>query len=64
MRKRTDVYRVLVEKFEGKNHLEEPGVNGRIMLRWIFRKFDLAQKRDRWRTLVKFGEFFDYLRAG
>jgi len=23
---------------EGKNHLEDPGVNGSIILRWIFRK--------------------------
>jgi len=40
-------------------HLEEPGVDGRIILRWIFRKWDggmewidLAQDRDRWRALV------------
>ena len=37
-----------------------PGVDGRIILRWIFRKWDvrgidwieLAQDRDRWRVLV------------
>jgi hypothetical protein len=36
-------------------HLEDPGVDGRIILRWIFRKWDvgsmdwidLAQDRDR-----------------
>jgi hypothetical protein len=33
------VYRVLVGKPEGKNHLEDPGVDGRIILRWIFRKW-------------------------
>jgi hypothetical protein len=39
--------------------LEEPGVDGRIILRWIFRKtargidwIDLAQYSDRWRALV------------
>jgi len=40
--------------------LEDPGVNGRIILRWIFRKWDvwgmdwidLAQDRDRWPALV------------
>ena len=35
------VYRVLVGKPEGKNHLEEPGVDGRI-LRWIFRKWHVG----------------------
>ena len=54
------VYRVLMGKPEGKNHLEDPGVDARIILRWIFRKcdggmdwIDLAQIRDRWRALVK-----------
>jgi hypothetical protein len=39
--------------------LEDPGVEGRIILRWIFRKWDggmdwidLLQDRDRWRALV------------
>jgi hypothetical protein len=38
--------------------LEDPGVDGRILLRWIFTKWDvgmdwidLAQDRDRWRAL-------------
>ena len=35
MEERRDVYRVLVGKLEGKNHLEDLGVDGRI-LRWIF----------------------------
>jgi hypothetical protein len=37
--------------------LGDPGVDGRIILREIFRKWEvdwikLAQDRDRWRTLV------------
>jgi len=38
-----------------RDHLEEPGVDGRIILTWIFRKWDvieLAQYRDRRRTLL------------
>jgi len=42
-----------------REHLGEQGVDGRIILRWIFRKWDggyglieLAQDRDRWRALV------------
>ena len=42
------------------DHLEDPGVDGRIILRWIFRKWngdmewiDMAQDRDRWRAFVK-----------
>jgi len=30
-----------VGKPEGKNHLEDPVVDGRIILRWIFRKWDV-----------------------
>jgi hypothetical protein len=44
-----------------RDHLEDPCVDGRIILRWIFRKWDvrwdtdwidLAQDRNRLRTLV------------
>jgi hypothetical protein len=43
-----------------RDHLEDPGIDGRIILRWIFRKWagrgmnciDLAQDRDRWWALV------------
>ena len=42
-------------------HLEDPGLDGSIKLRWIFKKLvrgggmewiDLAQDRDMWRALV------------
>jgi PAS domain-containing protein len=42
MGQRRGIYRVLVGKPEGKNHLEDPGVDGRIILRWIFRKWDVG----------------------
>ena len=32
------VYRVLVGKPEGKSLLEDPDIDGWIILRWIFRK--------------------------
>jgi len=43
-----------------RDRLEDPGVNGRIILRCIFRKggcvgmdrIELAQERDRWWALV------------
>jgi hypothetical protein len=31
------VYRVLVGKLRERDHLGDPGVDGRIILRWIFR---------------------------
>jgi len=60
MGERRGVYRVLVGKPKEKNHLEYPSVECKIILRWIFRKWDvggmdwidLAQDSDRWRALV------------
>ena len=53
------MYRVLVGKPEEEKHLDDLGEDGRIILRWIFRKWDggmdwigRAQDRVRWRALV------------
>ena len=35
------VHKVLVGKPEGKNHWGDQDVDGRIILRWIFRKWEL-----------------------
>jgi len=35
---RRGLNRVVVGKPEGRDHLEDPGVDGRIILRWLFRK--------------------------
>jgi hypothetical protein len=32
----------LVGNLRERNHLGNPGVDGRIILRWIFRKWDLG----------------------
>jgi len=39
---RKGVYRVLVGKPEGKDHFGDPDIDGRIILRWIFRKWDVG----------------------
>jgi hypothetical protein len=38
MGERKGTHRILVGKPEGKNHLVDPGVDGRINLKWIFGK--------------------------
>jgi hypothetical protein len=52
-------HRVFVGKPEQAGHLEEPGVDERIILKFIFEKWyggmvwiDLAKHRDMWRTFV------------
>jgi len=54
MRDRRGAHRVLVGRPAGRSHMKDPGVDRRIILRWIFRKWDgvldwidLAQDRDR-----------------
>jgi hypothetical protein len=47
------------ETLRGRDHLEDPSIDERMTVKWIFRKLDgvmdwndLAQKRDGWRALV------------
>jgi len=60
MGERRGVSRVLVGKPEEGDHLEDRSIDGRIILIWIIRKWDvgfmdwtdLVQDRDRWQALV------------
>jgi hypothetical protein len=38
---RKGLYRVLVGNLREGDHLEDPDIDGRIILRWIFRRWDL-----------------------
>jgi len=56
---RRGVHSILVEKHEGKRTLGRPSIYWRVILKWIFRRWDgsmdriyLAHDRDRWRDLV------------
>jgi hypothetical protein len=41
MGKSRGVHRVFMGKPDGKNNLEVPDLDGSIILRWIFRKWDI-----------------------
>jgi hypothetical protein len=56
---KTGAYRILVGRPEGGDHSGDPGLDGRITLKRIFKTWDegmdwieLAQDRDRWRAVV------------
>jgi len=39
-------YRVVVGKYDGRDYLKDPGKGGRIIFRWIFRKWDVGNRLD------------------
>jgi hypothetical protein len=41
-------YKILVGKPEGRDHLEDPGVDGMVILKWIFKTWDGA-----WTGLIR-----------
>ena len=45
---RRGAYTVLVGKPEGKNYFQDPDIDGRIILRWIFRKLN----GEKWTGLI------------
>ena len=54
------MYRCWWGNLRERDHWEDPDIDGRIILKWIFRKWDvggmdwieLVQDRDRWQALV------------
>jgi hypothetical protein len=44
MGERKGEYRVLVGNLRERDHLGDPGVDGRITLRWIFGKWDVGTR--------------------
>jgi hypothetical protein len=46
MGERRGAYRALVGKPEGRRHLEDTGVDGRIILKWIFERLGGGHRLD------------------
>jgi hypothetical protein len=46
MGERRGAYRALVGKPEGRSHLKDPGLDGRIILKWIFERLGGGRRLD------------------
>jgi hypothetical protein len=56
---RRGVYRLLVGNLRERDHLEDPGIDGRIILRWTYRKWNLrAQTGSSWLRIRTGGGHF------
>jgi hypothetical protein len=48
MGEKKGAYTILVGRHEGRHHLGDPGIDGRIILKCIFKKWDGAWTRFSW----------------
>jgi hypothetical protein len=46
MGERTGAYRDLVGKPERRNHLKDPGIDGRIIIKWFFERLNGRHRLD------------------
>ena len=52
------MYEGVLGKTEGKNHSGDPGVHGRIILKWIFRKWEVEDLTgSMWLRIGTFGGY-------
>jgi hypothetical protein len=47
MEEKRDVNRILVENLREGGHLKSPGVDGRVILKWIFEKWKSKHRKNR-----------------